>query len=318
MPHGTAELAEGVIAGEQLAIGRAISLCDPGAPAADKEELVGKLWLHTGHAETIGITGPAGVGKSTLVSELISFARENGQTVGVIAVDPSSPDSGGAVLGDRIRMRDHYLDRDVFIRSMSAGGHLGGVSEATFLAMSVLDASGKDLIIVETVGVGQSEVEVRSMVDSVVVVLQPESGDSIQAMKSGLMEIPDVLCLNKRDLPEAETAKRNLNGILRQTDEAVRPYFVSTNAAAGEGIDGLWQAIQDHRTRLGETGIQERRRKNLGHQIAAIAASHVSLSFEDTLRARPGQELLDEVAGQVLDPLKAVKILERSSGRTNV
>jgi LAO/AO transport system kinase len=303
------ELANGVVDGDRRAVSRAISLCDPGAPAEDRERLISDLWPHAGQAQTIGITGPPGVGKSTLVSELIAHVREQDLSVGVVAVDPSSPETGGALLGDRIRMKSHYLDQGVFIRSMSASGHLGGVAEATFLSMAVLDASGKDVVIVETVGVGQSEVEVRSMVDSVVVALQPVAGDSVQAMKSGLMEIPDVLCLNKKDLPESETAKRILQGILYETDEAIRPVLVETNAEEGEGINGLWQAIQDHRTRLGEAGLQKRRRKNLGHEIAAIAASRATLSFEQAMRSKDGRRLLDDVTDRTLDPLQGAKRL---------
>jgi LAO/AO transport system kinase len=305
------ELAGQVTAGNHLGVSRAISMCEAAGIQDAKEQLVGELWPHTGQAETVGVTGPPGVGKSTLISKLISHARAEDRTVGLVAVDPSSPDSGGALLGDRIRMDEHMLDSGVFIRSMSAGGNLGGVAEATFLAMTVLDAAGKDLVIVETVGVGQSEIEVRYLADTVIVALQPESGDAIQAMKSGLMEIPDVLCLNKTDLPNADAAHKDLAAMLNLTEESERPFLVTAQAEGGKGIDTLWEKIQAHRDRLGETGLRERRRRGLSRQVAAIAASRVTVSLEETLREASGRKLLDSVAAQTMDPLRAAEELRR-------
>src|SRR6266496_2723653 len=196
-------LAEGVRMGDTRALARAISLVENGDPLA--YDLVRDVYPETGRAYAVGVTGPPGVGKSSLISMLVRQVREAGQTVGVISVDPSSPFSHGALLGDRIRLSDHFLDPEVFIRSMGTRGHLGGLAEATLQALLVLDAAGKDLVFVETVGAGQGEVEVIGIADTVVLVLMPGSGDSVQALKAGIMEIPDVIAINKMDHPAAKT-----------------------------------------------------------------------------------------------------------------
>ncbi|MBV8080163.1 MAG: methylmalonyl Co-A mutase-associated GTPase MeaB, partial [Actinobacteria bacterium] len=208
----TPELVEGVRVGEPRALARAISLVEDAEPQA--AELVRELYPSTGRAWGIGITGPPGVGKSSLASALIRQVREEEKTVGMISVDPSSPFTQGALLGDRIRLADHFLDPGVFIRSMGTRGHAGGLAEATLQALLILDAAGKDLVLLETVGTGQNEVGVVSIADTVVLVLMPGSGDSVQALKAGIMEIPDVIVVNKRDHPLAETMRMDVRQAL--------------------------------------------------------------------------------------------------------
>ena len=204
-----------MLAGDRRAVARAISLLEDGA--ADAAPVIRDLWPHTGRAVSAGLTGPPGVGKSTLASALVAHLRATERTIGVISVDPSSPFTSGALLGDRIRLSEHFLDGGVYIRSMASRGHLGGLAEATFLALRVLDAAGKDVVLIETVGVGQSEIEVASVVDVVVLVLQPGSGDSVQALKAGVMEIPDIICINKKDHPEAKAMRSELRHALSLT-----------------------------------------------------------------------------------------------------
>ncbi len=303
-----ADLAERVLAGERRAIGRAISVCENADPAA--EPLIAELWPHAGRAMTVGVTGPPGVGKSTLAGALVGHLRSLGKSVGVIAVDPSSPFTRGALLGDRIRMSDHFLDPEVFIRSMGTRGHLGGVAEATFLAMLVLDAAGKDVVLVETVGVGQSEVEVRSLVDVVSLVLQPGSGDSIQAIKAGLMEIPDVICLNKRDHPAAAAARRELHHALALGEEETRPVVVESAAVEGEGIPELWDALDERRERLGADGLRRRRRENLALELVTIAAARSSARLRRLIGDELGGRLLDRLDAGEIDPVRAVAELQ--------
>ena len=205
-------LQAGVLAGEKRAVARAITLVENRDELA--YELVREIYPHTGSALVAGFTGPPGVGKSSLLSSLVTLLRSDQKTVGMVSVDPSSPFSHGAVLGDRIRLSDHFLDAGVFIRSMSTRGHLGGISEATLQALLVLDASGKDVLLLETVGVGQSEVDVATIADTVVLVLMPGSGDSVQALKAGVMEIPDVIVINKADHPAARTMRSEIRSIL--------------------------------------------------------------------------------------------------------
>ena len=211
-------LAAGVRAGDRLALARAITLVENADPLA--YELVREVYPDTGSASVVGVTGPPGVGKSTLIAALVRLVRESDRTVGVVSVDPSSPFSQGALLGDRIRLSEHFLDPGVFIRSMGTRGHLGGLAEATLQAVLVLDAAGKDVIFVETVGTGQSEVEVIGIADTVLLVLMPGSGDSIQALKAGIMEIPDVIAINKKDHPAAKTMLNEVRSILTLDHES--------------------------------------------------------------------------------------------------
>jgi LAO/AO transport system kinase len=306
-------LAAGVRAGDKRALARAITLVENSEPLA--YELVRELYPETGVAYAIGVTGPPGVGKSTLVNALVRHVRGLNQTVGVVSVDPSSPFSRGALLGDRIRLSDHFLDPGVFIRSMGTRGHLGGVAEATLQAMLMLDASGKDLLILETVGAGQGEVEVISIADTVVLVLMPGSGDSIQALKAGMMEIPDVIAINKMDHPAAKTMLNEVRSILSlDRERAWRPPIVLTEALRGENVPELWEKIREHRAFLERGGeLEERRRRNLAGEVFAVASSRAKAHLEHAVADDPElRRLLDEVQRRRLDPLTAVReIMER-------
>ncbi len=306
-------LAAGVRGGDRRALARAITLVENSEPLA--YELVRELYPETGRAYAVGITGPPGVGKSTLISALVRHVRGLDRTVGVVSVDPSSPFSNGALLGDRIRLADHFLDPGVFIRSMGTRGHLGGVAEATLQAMLVLDASGKDVLFLETVGAGQSEVEVISIADTVVLVLMPGSGDSIQALKAGIMEIPDVIVVNKMDHPAAKTMVNEVRSILSlDRDRAWRPPIVLAEASRGEGVPELWSKIDEHRAFLDREGeLEERRRRNLAGEVFAVASSRAKSHLEHAVADDPElRRLLDQVQSRKLDPLTAVReIMEK-------
>src|SRR5947209_5008386 len=246
-------LAAGVRTGDKRALARAISLVENRDPLA--YDVVADLYPLTGNAYAIGVTGPPGVGKSSLISALVRHVRADDTSVGVVSVDPSSPFSQGALLGDRIRLSDHFLDPGVFIRSMGTRGHLGGLAEATLQALLVLDAAGKELVFLETVGAGQSEVEVIGIADTVLLVLMPGSGDSIQALKAGIMEIPDVIAINKMDHPAAKTMMSEVRSILSlDKDRAWRPPIVLTDATRGENVSELWDKSMEHRTYLEQEG----------------------------------------------------------------
>jgi LAO/AO transport system kinase len=307
------DLAAGVREGDRRALARAISLVEDGDPLA--YGVVADLYAQTGSAYSVGVTGPPGVGKSSLVSALIRLVRERDVTVGVVSVDPSSPFTHGALLGDRIRLSDHFLDPDVFIRSMGTRGHLGGLAEAALQALLVLDAAGKDVVFLETVGAGQSEVEVIGIVDTVLLVLMPGSGDSVQALKAGIMEIPDVIAINKMDHPGAKTMLNEVRSILaldRSSDW--NPPIVLTEAVRGEHVPELWEKVEEHRAFLEQTGqLEERRRANLAREVFAVAASranrHLQQAVADDVELR---RLLAEVQARELDPLTAVReILEK-------
>jgi GTPase len=308
-----ASLAEGVRTGDTRALARAISLIENGDPLA--YDLVRDIYPETGRTYAVGITGPPGVGKSSLISTLIRHVREQDRTVGVISVDPSSPFTQGALLGDRIRLSDHFLDPGVFIRSMGTRGHLGGLAETTLQALLVLDAAGKQLVFVETVGAGQSEVEVIGIADSVVLVLMPGSGDSVQALKAGIMEIPDVIAINKMDHPAAKTMLNEVRSILSLDRESTwKPPIVLTEATRGENVPELWGKIEEHRAYLESEGrLEERRRKNLAREVFAVASGRAKAHLQLAVANDPElRRLLDEVQRRELDPLTAVKeIMER-------
>jgi LAO/AO transport system kinase len=306
-------LAEGVRTGDTRALARAISLVENGDPLA--YDLVRDIYADTGRTYAVGITGPPGVGKSSLISGLIGHIRARERTIGVISVDPSSPFTHGALLGDRIRLSDHFLDPGVFIRSMGTRGHLGGLAETTLQALLVLDASGKDLVFLETVGAGQSEVEVIGIADTVVLVLMPGSGDSVQALKAGIMEIPDVIAINKMDHPAAKTMLKEVRSILSlDPDRAWKPPIVLTEATKGENIPELWEKVEEHRAHLESGGLlEERRRKNLAGEVFAVASGRAKAHLQQAVADDPElRRLLDEVQNRELDPLTAVKeIMER-------
>jgi LAO/AO transport system kinase len=306
-------LAEGVRTGERRALARAISLVENGDPLA--YDLVHDIYSETGRTYAVGVTGPPGVGKSSLISTLIGHIREQGRTIGVISVDPSSPFTQGALLGDRIRLSDHFLDPGVFIRSMGTRGHLGGLAETTLQALLILDAAGKELVFLETVGAGQSEVEVIGIADTVVLVLMPGSGDSVQALKAGIMEIPDVIAINKMDHPAAKTMLNEVRSILSLDKErSWKPPIVLTEATTGQNVPELWEKIEAHKAHLESEGhLEERRRKNLAGEVFAIASGRAKAHLEQAVADDPElRRLLDEVQRRELDPLTAVKeIMER-------
>ena len=306
-------LAEGVRTGDTRALARAISLVENGDPLA--YDLVRDIYPDTGRTYAVGITGPPGVGKSSLISGLIGHIRAQERTIGVISVDPSSPFTHGALLGDRIRLSDHFLDPGVFIRSMGTRGHLGGLAETTLQALLVLDAAGKDLVFLETVGAGQSEVEVIGIADTVVLALMPGSGDSVQALKAGIMEIPDVIAINKMDHPAAKTMLKEVRSILSlDRDRAWKPPIVLTEAIRGENIPELWEKVEEHRAHLESGGLlEERRRKNLAGEVFAVASGRAKAHLQQAVADDPElRRLLDEVQRRELDPLTAVKeIMER-------
>ncbi len=299
-------LLEGVRAGETRALARAITLVENRDPAAD--ELVRELYAGTGRAHTVGLTGPPGVGKSSIISALVSHLRTAGMTVGVISVDPTSPFTQGALLGDRIRLADHFLDPGVFIRSMGTRGHVGGLAESTLQALLVLDAAGKDVIFLETVGTGQTEVGIASIADTVVLVLLPGSGDSVQALKAGIMEIPDVIAINKSDHALAQTMARDVRQVLGLAPTGPQPPIVLTEALRGEGIAELWAKIDGHRAELAaDGGLESRRRRNLETEVFNVAAGRARRQIEGAVAEDPRlRDVLDRVGRRELDPLTAV------------
>ena len=301
------DLAAGVRDGDRRAVARTISLVEDGDPLA--YGVVADLYPQTGSTYSVGVTGPPGVGKSSLLSALIRHVREREMTVGVVSVDPSSPFSHGALLGDRIRLSDHFLDPDVFIRSMGTRGHLGGLAEAALQALLVLDASGKDVVFLETVGAGQSEVEVIGIADTVLLVLMPGSGDAVQALKAGIMEIPDVIAINKMDHPAAKTMLNEVRSILALAEPGERPAILLTGALDGENVPALWDALEEHRAALeGDGRLEERRRKNLAAEVFAVASSRASAHLRAAVAGDPGlQRVLARVEERELDPLSAVR-----------
>jgi LAO/AO transport system kinase len=292
-------LASGVLGGETRAVARAITLVEDGGPSA--HPLLAALYPHAGDALVVGVTGPPGAGKSSLVDRLTAHLRRGGKSVGVVAVDPTSPFSGGAILGDRIRMQTHATDPGVFIRSMATRGHLGGLAAATEQVVTVLAAAGKDVILVETVGVGQDEVEIVGAADASLVVLVPGLGDEVQALKAGIMEIADVFVVNKADRDGVERLVAEVRAMLAMaSDGREPPAIVETVATSDQGVDALLAAILDFQRRATASGALERKRRlRLRRQL------------EDAVR----QILMGRVLKQVLTPSEADRIVERLARR---
>jgi LAO/AO transport system kinase len=308
------ELVEKARSGDARSVARLISLVEDASPLL--REVMAGLAPYAGHSHIVGITGSPGVGKSTSTAALVKAMRQQDKRVGVLAVDPSSPFSGGALLGDRVRMQDHALDKNVYIRSMASRGHLGGLSWATPQALRVLEAAGCDVILIETVGVGQSEVEIAAMADTTMVLIAPGMGDGIQAAKAGILEIGDVYVINKADRDGADTVRRELRSMLalaERPEGAWRPDIVKTVASKGEGIDEVVEALEKHFEYLSTTGeLEKRRLRRARDEIEAIAVT----ALREQWRGVHENAALDELAAEVIagdsDPYAAADLLLES------
>lgn len=302
------ELSERVLIGDRKAVSRAISSIENHDKGSD--DLLKRLFPHTGHAFTIGITGPPGTGKSSLVDRMVKICRTEGKKVAVLAVDPTSPVSGGAILGDRVRMIEHSLDPGVYIRSMASRGDEGGLSRAARNAIRVLDAAGNDIIIAETVGIGQAEVEIVQVADLVIVVLMPELGDEIQAIKAGLMEIGDIFAINKSDLPGSDKVIYNLETVLGKKDNWDQE-AIKVSAKTGEGIEELMSLVEKyHRTLANSEAARKRRLANLSEELIRNVGFVLSQRAEESLRGNKALEtIVSKVASRQLDPESATKLL---------
>jgi LAO/AO transport system kinase len=306
----TDSLAQRLIAGDKRALARAISLVENRDPQGDR--LVAELFPRTGKARVVGLTGPPGVGKSTLIAAICTELRKAERAVGVLSIDPSSPFTQGAVLGDRIRLSEHFLDPGVFIRSMATRGSLGGLAEAALQAALLMDASGKDDVLLETVGVGQGEIDVIDHADTVVLALMPGSGDSVQALKAGVMEIPDVIVVNKCDHPLADTMIREVRSVLALGPKrSWRVPVVKTEATRGQGIEELVETIDAHGKHIAEEGtLVERRARNLKAEVLGIATAHLRRELEERARTDPEWGgLLERVTNREIDPATAAREL---------
>jgi LAO/AO transport system kinase len=300
-------LVERLLGGDRRALARVISKVEREDP--DTAGIVARIYGETGDAVTIGFTGPPGVGKSSIIAELIKLYRREDKRVGVVSVDPSSPFSKGAILGDRIRLSDHFLDPGVFIRSMGSRGHLGGLAGGSRLAAFAMEAAGMDVVLYETVGVGQGEVEVASAADTVVLALQPGAGDSVQALKAGVMEIADVFCINKADHPQAKNAASEVRSILEIGHELdPDPWFppiVMTRGDTGMGVEELKETIQKHRSYLEESGkLAARRRASMREFVVSWATNRLEKEMHERL-GREDTELMEKVFERELDPISA-------------
>jgi len=314
----TASLAERLVGGDKRALARAITLIESDDPAG--WELVREVYPRTGRARIVGFTGPPGVGKSTLIGALTAELRRTDRQVAVLSIDPSSPFTQGALLGDRIRLSDHFLDPGVFIRSMASRGALGGLSEAALQVALAMDAAGKDDVLIETVGVGQAEIDIVDHADTIVLALMPGSGDSIQALKAGVMEIPDVIVVNKADHPMTDTMVREVRGVLALSHdpegEGWQVPILRTEAARGEGVAELAEAVAAHRAHIEMEGTLEvRRARNLRNEVLGIAASRMRRRMEATAASDPETaSLLERVVRRELDPASAAsELLERQA-----
>ena len=306
------EIAEGILAGDRRAVARAISMVEDGAP--ELSELSSLIYSNTGRAYTVGLTGAPGAGKSSLTEQLIKAARSRELTVGVIAIDPTSPFTGGALLGDRLRMQTHATDPGVFIRSMATRGHLGGLALAVPEAIRILDASGRDLVIVETVGVGQVEVEIARSADTTLVVVNPGWGDSIQVAKAGILEIADVFIVNKADREGADRAVRDLETMIGMgSNDAWAPPVVATSATKEEGTDAMWDAIHAHRAHLeGGDRLLHKRGARLLNEVEEMVSQSLKERAAQLLEADP--DLVSSLQQRRIDPYAAsAAILARAA-----
>jgi LAO/AO transport system kinase len=308
------ELVERARSGDARAVARLISLVEDASPLL--REVMAGLAPYTGNAQIVGITGAPGVGKSTSTSGLVTELRKAGKRVGVLAVDPSSPFSGGALLGDRIRMQDHALDKHVYIRSMASRGHLGGLSWTTPQALRVLDAAGCDVVLVETVGVGQSEVEIAGLADTTLVLLAPGMGDGVQAAKAGILEIGDVYVVNKADRDGAEQVRRELRTMIslaERREGSWKPPIVLTVAQSGQGMAEVVQAVDEHRAWMEASGELDRRRvKRARDEIESIAVTALRARWSDLSGRSELDELAEQVAAGKNDPYRAADVLLES------
>jgi LAO/AO transport system kinase len=312
MAVATSDLLASARAGDKRAVARLLSVVENDAPGA--ADIVRETFPETGRALVLGITGPPGGGKSTLVSRLVAAYRARAPRVAVVAVDPSSPFTGGAILGDRIRMQDRFLDEGVFIRSMASRGQAGGLARTTARVVSVLDALGSDVVIVETVGVGQEEVDVVRVAGTVVLVTVPGLGDDIQAIKAGVLEIADVLVVNKADRPGADETVRDLAQMLTlgTPRDGWKPPIVRTVAATGDGTDELVRAVERHQQWSAETGERERRRADAARvEVEALLRDALVRRLEDRVGADRVRAAVRRVASRALDPYAAVEEILR-------
>ena len=304
------DLAKRLLDGDRRALARAISLVENDDP--DGWALVRDVFPNTGRAAVFGITGAPGSGKSTLIGQLVKNRRAADRTVAVLSIDPSSPFTQGALLGDRIRLTDHFLDPGVFIRSMANRGALGGLSEAALQAALLMDAAGRDDLFLETVGVGQAEVDIIDHADTILLVLMPGGGDSVQALKAGIMEIPDIIVVNKADHPLTQTMVREIRGVLSLAPQGPwKVPIVQTEAVDGTGVDELMDKLLEHRAFIEEQGtLSERRRRNLRGEVLAIATGRLRRRLEARLFEDGSfEQLLDDVVARRLDPASAAKAI---------
>ncbi len=304
------EIVQGVLAGDRRCIARAITIIENNT--AETQKLIASIYPHTGKAHIIGITGPGGSGKSTLIEKIIRKYRQRGKTVGVIAVDPTSPFTGGAFLGDRIRMQELSTDQGVFIRSMATRNYMGGIAKATKDAVKVFDAAGKDIVIVETVGAGQSEVEIIKVAQTTVVVYAPGLGDEIQAIKAGMMEIADIFVVNKADRENADKAVMDIQAIMQLNNKvkAWKPLVLKTVALTGGGVPQLIEKIEEHKHFLERELERKRSREKAEAELIEVIKEKVATSIiEDLKKEEKFEELLQKILEKKIDPASAAEKL---------
>jgi LAO/AO transport system kinase len=308
-------LAQRLLDGDRRALARAISLVENNDPAG--WALVREVYPHTGKATVVGVTGAPGAGKSTLIGGLVKNRRAADRSVAVLSIDPSSPFTQGALLGDRIRLTEHFLDPGVFIRSMANRGALGGLSEASLQAALLMDAAGRDDVFLETVGVGQAEVDIIDHADTVLLVLMPGGGDSVQALKAGIMEIPDIIVVNKADHPLTQTMVREIRGVLSLAPQGSwKVPIVQTEAVDGKGVDELMDKLVEHRAHIEQEGtLSERRRHNLRSEVLAIATGRLRRRLENRVTEDERfEKLIDDVVSRRVDPASAASAILEAEG----